>query len=91
MSIIVLLVFPKTILYFQQQPAFPTLKHNNRRPWIRFNRSLPQPPQFFVEQTMALDLAKYEAGQVKLLGEECLVVDAKDQVIGTASKKYCTW
>ena len=35
------------------------------------------------------DLAGLDETQVKLMEEECILVDKNDQVIGSASKKVC--
>ena len=36
-----------------------------------------------------VDLSRLDATQVKLLEEECILIDSNDQNIGSASKKVC--
>ena len=37
------------------------------------------------------DLQGYDAEQVRLMEEMCIVLDNDDQPIGRANKKVCTW
>ena len=38
---------------------------------------------------MAVDLSRLDASQVKLLSEQCILVDEDDQAIGSDTKKNC--
>jgi len=38
---------------------------------------------------MTLDLAEYDAEQVRLMEEMCILLDENDKQIGAASKKVC--